>query len=190
MKILIISDKESELLLKYYKENRFDEADVVLSAGDLPYEYLQEVKNNVNAPLFYVRGNHDLYGKRFFDKELAEWKCVTFQNVKIAGIGCFDKKGRRFSENELRSKLGKLYKKIQNARGVDIILSHLPMKDLGDGDDAYHKGSEAIREFVAKTAPKYFVYGHNHLNYGINERILTCGKTSVINASEKYIFEY
>ena len=64
------------------------------------------------------------------------------------------------------------------------------MSGFGSGDDAYHAGSEAIRDFVAKTEPKYFVYGHNHLNYGKNERVMTRGKTSVINAYEKYVFEY
>ena len=37
---------------------RFEDIDLVLGCGDLPYFYLEYVLTALNVPLFFVRGNH------------------------------------------------------------------------------------------------------------------------------------
>ena len=189
MKILAVSDIESDLLLKYYKENHLDDIDLILSAGDLPYAYLQTVKANIQAPLFWVRGNHDRFKPKLFDKEFIEWKCVRYKGIGIAGIGC-DGHNKLLSEDEMERSLGKLYRKIQRSNGADIIISHYPLRGFGDGDDKVHKGYMAINEFIKKVRPKYFIYGHNHLTYGRNDRAFQLEDTILINAYEKYVIDY
>ena len=78
MKFLVISDKESEILTDFYSENNFEDISFVLSAGDLSYSYLQTIKSNLNKPLYYVQGNHDIHKPKFFDKEYIEWKVKEF----------------------------------------------------------------------------------------------------------------
>ena len=68
--------------------------------------------------------------------------------------------------------------------------NHYPLRDVGDGSDITHKGYQAIREFVKKLKPKYFIYGHNHLIYGRNDRIINFEETTLINAYEKYLLDY
>ena len=52
MKVLVISDEESKYLSEYYNENDLESVDFVLSAGDLPYSYLEAIKVNLKKPLF------------------------------------------------------------------------------------------------------------------------------------------
>lgn len=69
-------------------------------------------------------------------------------------------------------------------------MSHYPAMSLGDGDDVSHRGYRAIKNFIDKVKPKYFVYGHNHLNYGRNERVKVYGDTALVNAYKYHIIEF
>lgn len=187
MKILIISDVNSELLLNHYKENNFNDVDIILAAGDLPYSYLQTIKRNIKKPLFFVKGNHDKFKPKIFDSEFFEWRCFEYNGIRIAGIGCMTYSGHKLSEKQMTKLLTKLHKKIKKLDGIDIVVSHYPLYGLGDGVDESHKGFIALKEFVEKVCPKYFIYGHNHLSYGRKERITYFHDTVLINAYEKYI---
>ena len=189
MKILVMSDKESELLLKYYNENHLDDIEFILSAGDLALTYLQAVKINLKAPLYFVKGNHDKFKIKLFDNEFIEWRCVEYKGIRIAGIGCKNH-NKIISEDDMKKMLIKLYRKIKKNNGVDIVISHYPLIDFGDGTDETHKGYQSIREFIEIVKPKYFIYGHNHLNYGRNDRIIQFENTQLINAYEKYVLDY
>lgn len=59
MKILIVADTVDPLLYDHFRRDRFPDIDLILSAGDLPAWYLSYLMSVFNAPLYYVRGNHD-----------------------------------------------------------------------------------------------------------------------------------
>ena len=189
MKVLVISDEESKLLTEYYYENNLEEIDMILSAGDLPYAYLKTVKTNLTRPLFYVKGNHDTYKTSLFDKGFIERKSVDFSGIKMIGIGCQSRNGQILSEEAMRRKLKRLYQRNKGKASVDIIISHYPAFGMGDGQDTIHQGYRAIRDFVEKMQPAYFVYGHNHLNYGRKRRTIESNKTKYVNAYEKAMIE-
>ena len=189
MKVLVISDEESKYLSEYYNENDLESVDFVLSAGDLPYSYLKAIKVNLKKPLFYVKGNHDTYKIDLFDKTFIEWKSVEVLGVRIIGIGCQKRNRQILSEKEMTKKLKRLYQRNKCKKGVDIIISHYPALGIGDGQDTFHRGYQAIRDFVEKMQPAYFVYGHNHLNYGRKQRTIESNKTKYVNAYEKVIIE-
>ena len=73
---------------------------------------------------------------------------------------------KQLTEEEMRKKLSRLYQRSKSNASVDIIVSHYPALGIGDGQDTTHRGYQSIREFVIKMQPAYFIYGHNHLNYG------------------------
>ena len=150
MKILVISDEESKYLSEYYHENDLENVDLILSVGDLPYSYLETIKTNIKKPLFYVKGNHDIYKTSLFDKELIEWKSIEVFGIRIIGIGCQKRNGQILSEAEMRKKLKRLYRKNKHNTRVDIIISHYPALGIGDGQDTTHRGYQSIREFVNK----------------------------------------
>ena len=59
MKLLLISDRESEYLWDYYQPGHLDGIDLILSCGDLHSQYLSFLVTMGSAPLLYVHGNHD-----------------------------------------------------------------------------------------------------------------------------------
>ena len=59
MKILAISDKESELLWDYFKPSYLADIDLILACGDLDPRYLEFLVTLGHCPLLYVHGNHD-----------------------------------------------------------------------------------------------------------------------------------
>lgn len=75
--------------------------------------------------------------------------------------------------------------------GFDILVTHAPAFQLNDGEDLPHRGFKVFRKLMERYKPKYFLHGHVHLNYGMgNKREDTFKDTKVINAYERYIFEY
>ena len=90
----------------------------------------------------------------------------------------------------MRRRARKLWFKAHRAGGIDLLLTHAPAKGLNDGDDKAHKGFETFNGLLEDYQPKWFVHGHVHLNYDAKlPRVCTHGRTTVINATERYLFE-
>ena len=81
-------------------------------------------------------------------------------------------------------------KTIKSKGHIDIVIAHYPVLGIGDGQDKAHTGFLAIKEFVEKIKPTYFVYGHNHLNYGKGERVIRMKDIIFLNAYEKCVIEF
>ncbi|MFW6312419.1 MAG: metallophosphoesterase family protein [Spirochaetota bacterium] len=60
MKILCVADHIDPLVYSAGIKQRFSDVDLVLSAGDLPMEYLGFISASLNKPIFFVFGNHHL----------------------------------------------------------------------------------------------------------------------------------
>ena len=61
MKILIVADDIHPRLYEHYNPDLFPPIDFIISCGDLQPWYLSYLMSCFNAPLFYVRGNHDTW---------------------------------------------------------------------------------------------------------------------------------
>ena len=62
MKILAVSDEESDVLWGERVREIAQGVDVIISCGDLRNDYLEFLLTMINAPLLYVFGNHDVHG--------------------------------------------------------------------------------------------------------------------------------
>lgn len=60
VKILCVSDHIDPLVYTTGIRERFGDVDLVLSAGDLPLDYYDFIVSNLNKPLLFVFGNHNL----------------------------------------------------------------------------------------------------------------------------------
>lgn len=66
MKILCVADHIDPLVYSAGIKDRFADVELVLSAGDLPMEYLGFISASLNKRIFFVFGNHHLkYLSRF-----------------------------------------------------------------------------------------------------------------------------
>ena len=59
MRILVLSDEESQYLWDYFEQSKLEGIDLILSCGDLKPEYLSFLATFSKVPILYVRGNHD-----------------------------------------------------------------------------------------------------------------------------------
>ena len=55
MKILVLADVESEYLWDYFKKEKLEGIDLILSAGDLDPKYLSFLATFAKVPILYVR---------------------------------------------------------------------------------------------------------------------------------------
>lgn len=195
MKILLISDTESPYLWDHYRPGRLDGIDLIISCGDLKPSYLSFLVTMGRAPVLYVHGNHDGNYSRTPPEgcDCIDDDVVCVKGLRIMGLGgCHMYSGgpHQYSEHQMEKRIKKLRGKVKKLGGVDLIVSHAPVRGVGDCDTLCHRGFEAFRTLISELKPKYFVHGHIHFTYGADiRRIEQCGDTTVINAYERYILE-
>ena len=196
MKILAISDEESKYLWDYFQKEKMNGIELILSSGDLDPDYLSFLATVYSVPVLYVRGNHD-------DKYV--WKapegCICIENkiyvykgIRILGLGGsmrYNNGINQYTQREMTERVKKMKWKILRNRGIDILLTHSPAYGLNDGEDLPHRGFKAFHYILHQYQPRFFIHGHVHMNYGREyKRHIQYGETHIINAFERYVFEY
>lgn len=195
MKILVVGDIESKYLWDYFDKEKLADVDLVISTGDLRSKFLIYLVTMMNVPLYYVHGNHDssyLQNPPEGCDDIDD-KIIKYRDLRIAGLGGSQryKPGPfQYTEKEMKKRAGKLKRKIWLHKGLDILVSHAPATGLGDGEDLCHKGFDTLKELIDKYQPKYFIHGHQHLNYTQAPRIINYNETTIINSYNYHIFEY
>ena len=195
MKVLLLSDVESKFLWDYYRPGHLDGVDLILSCGDLDANYLSFLVTMAHAPLLYVRGNHDRRYETHPPEgcDCIEDRLVTVNGQRILGLGGsirYNGGTDQYTERQMARRLMRLWPRLLWAGGVDIVLTHAPLRGLGDGDDLPHRGFSCFYRLLDRFHPRYFIHGHVHMNYGASiPRLREYGETTVINAYEKYLLE-
>lgn len=196
MKILVVSDEESAYLWDHYRPGRLAGIDMILSAGDLKANYLSFLVTMANRPLLYVHGNHDGTYDRLPPEgcDCIDDKLVTVNGLRILGLGgcvMYNRGPYQYTEQQMQRRIKKLAFKLYRSKGVDIVLTHAPVRGYGDEDNITHRGFEAFLPLLDKYKPKYLVHGHVHQRYAgpSFERIRRYGDTTIINASERFVID-
>ena len=195
MRILTIADVEDDLLLARLSRADRPRIDLVVSCGDLGASYLDCVATLANAPLFYVRGNHDasLEGDPRLGGVDLDGRVETFGGLRFAGlegsleyregiVGC--------SQAEMRRRVLALGLRAYLTGGIDVLVTHAPARGYGDLPDLPHQGFDAFNGLLDWLHPKVMLHGHVHLDYGMIERVrMHPSGTRLINAFGWYEFE-
>ena len=195
MKILLVSDEEDKYLWDFYRPGRLKGIDLILSAGDLKAEYLSFLVTMANRPLLYVPGNHDGgYAQRPPEGcQCIDGKLVTVGGLRILGLGgsaLYNGGPHQYTEKQMRRRIRRLRLKLALAGGVDIVLTHAPVRGFGDEDNMTHRGFEAFLPLLDQYQPRYLVHGHIHQRYGANRpRCYQYNETTIVNATGRYILE-
>lgn len=196
MKILLVSDEEDRFLWDYYTPGRLKGIDLILSAGDLKAEYLSFLVTMANRPLLYVHGNHDGgYAQRPPEGcQCIDGKLVTVGGLRILGLGgsaLYNGGPHQYTERQMRRRIHRLRLKLALTGGVDIVLTHAPVRGFGDEDNMTHRGFEAFFPLLDQYKPRYLVHGHIHQRYGANRpRCYQYNETTIVNATGRYILEF
>ncbi len=196
MKILAVADVESRLLWDHFQSQYLEGIDLILSAGDLSADYLSFLVTMSHVPVIYVPGNHD-GGYREKPPEgciNADGKIVVAEGIRILGLGGSSKYNRgpyQYTEREMRMRALRMTLDLKRRRGFDILLTHAPARGFHDHPDLAHTGFEVFNRLIDTCHPAFHIHGHIHQSYGRNfSRRDVRGSTVVINACDRYVFEY
>ena len=195
MKILTVSDRVEPILYNQFEPDRFTNIDLILACGDLLPEYLSFLHARLNAPLFFVRGNHDIrYDSKPPDGCIdLNAKLIQHEGVNILGLEgsrWYNGGPYQYRESEMHRKILRLRPRIWWKGGIDIIVTHAPPRHIHDAEDRCHRGFKSFRRLIEKYSPKYFIHGHIHANFtDPSQRITTSQQTKVVNAYGYFILE-
>lgn len=196
MKILVVSDEESNYLWNHYRPGHLKDIDMILSAGDLKSEYLSFLVTMANRPLLYIHGNHDAeYDiKPPEGCECVDDKLLLVNGLRIVGLGgsmMYNQGPHQYTERQMKKRINRLAFNIWRAGGVDIVLTHAPVRGIGDEEGVVHRGFEAFLPLLDKYKPRYLIHGHVHQSYLASsfERIRKYENTAIINAYDRYIID-
>jgi len=215
LKILCISDEIDPQIYSPMIKERFKDIDLILSAGDLPLDYLDFIISNLNKPLFFVFGNHHTEELCHYKKP---WNIQMLQEVKeylgcgaiylsskvakegnliVAGFGGsmrYNNGPNQFTNFEMNIEILKiiprlLWNRLVHGRFLDVLLTHAPPLGIHDKKDKCHIGFKSFLWFMKVFKPKYLVHGHIHL-YDLNDiRSTKWNNTTVVNAFNHYVID-
>jgi uncharacterized protein len=209
-RILAIADEVDESL--YGDKLARLRPDLVVSSGDLPFDYLEHIVSRLDVPLVYVPGNHDpelrspdpTWAPLHADAprpgpqgcDNADGRVVAAAGLRIAGLGGsmrYKNGPNQYTDAEMRWRALSLEVRIKlnPARGhrkVDVLLTHAPPLGWGSKDDLAHRGFAAFPRLVIELAPKVLIHGHVH-PYGRAQPVRHLAATQIVNAVPSRLIE-
>jgi Icc-related predicted phosphoesterase len=216
MKILCVSDFIDPFVYSASIKERYGDVDMVLSAGDLPLDYLEFIVSALDKPLYHVFGNHNLEHFNHFTKRASPValspedlrkeipgqgtvhvsdKVLHENDLIIAGLGgsmAYNHGKNQWTDSQMKFRLFMLIpklllNKIFHGRYLDILLTHAPPLGIHDRTDLCHKGFDCFLWFMRVFKPRYLLHGHIHL-YDLSEvRKSKYCETEIINVYSAYI---
>ncbi len=175
--MLTVSDEVVDSL--WTEQVRRHDVDLVLAAGDLPFDYLEFLADALNRPCVFVPGNHDI--------DLSG-SVADVAGLRIAGLGGsirYSSGPNQWTERQQARRARRLarsvaWRRLRDGRAVDVLLTHSPAKGVGDAADPPHRGFACLHDAVRRIRPKLLVHGHIH-PYGKQVPDRRIGDTLVVN---------
>jgi Icc-related predicted phosphoesterase len=198
LRILAVSDEPDPSLEARATRDALGQVDVVVGAGDLQPDYLAFVADAFDAPLHYVRGNHDV-GAAWVQAEgtllpgpMPEGAIVTEGGLGLIGFSGSPVYSHRGHEVGATTMLRRAFVGWMRARssGPLIVVSHAPPRGLNDASDPTHRGFAAFRWLVDRLAPPIWLHGHTALvRRGLDARCTRHGPTLLYNCTGATLVE-
>jgi len=199
MKVLAVSDIVVDTIYSPRVAQRFQDVNLLIGCGDLPYYYLEYIISMLNCPLYFVKGNHVPYPYEIGNETTRDhpWGGVNLHRrvvrdesgLLLAGIeGClnYNQGPHQYSQGEMWAMVLSLVPmlfvhRLLYGRFLDILVTHAPPWQIHDKDDLPHQGVKAFRWLIQTFKPALHLHGHIHIyqQYDITET--SFGQTRVVN---------
>ncbi len=198
MKILSISDVVVPYIHSIQIANLFEDIDLVIGCGDLPYAYQEFIVSMLNVPLFYVHGNHDKVLRKYSGGKYSEPnggtnlhdKVIRYHQIVMAGIegsirykpeGRYQYTQREMWQHVFRLVPGLFRNYMLTGRYLDVFVTHAPPWGTHDKEDLPHQGIKAFAWFNKVFQPAYHFHGHIHVYRPGVEMVSKVDSTVIIN---------
>lgn len=197
MKILAISDQIIDRLYSTSVTETYPDIDVIISCGDLSYEYLEFLVSVFNLPLLYVPGNHDPAYNSHNPQSWAhgceniDARSLQLKGLFLAGLGGsiqyqlgtpnqYTQWGMYLRVYNLLP--GLIWNKISHRRRLDVLVTHSPPFGIHDDDDPAHQGLRAINFLMRVMNPRYLLHGHTvFYRQNLQNHVTEFNQTKIIN---------
>lgn len=196
--ILSVSDNVSQRLDSCQAPEKIGKVDLIISCGDLPFDYLEFLMGSFNIPMYYVLGNHD--GEGFFREsgkvdyqpdagESIDGRTVEAKGILIAGLGGSIRHGytlkNQYTEAEMWRRVLKLTpqllsNQVRYGRRLDIFVSHSPARGFHESEDPAHRGFAAFRWLLEWAKPRWMLHGHSQFFPPPRSLCTRVGSTEII----------
>lgn len=195
LRMLLVSDFRDQSLINKIEHGTLPPIDLTISCGDMTPEYLRFIRNRLDAPLYYVKGNHDI---RYTPGNLPGCKnihgrVITVGNLKIMGLeGSMWYNGgpNQYTEAAMRKQIFRMGFTLWRKKPIHMVITHAPPLGIHDKEDLCHKGFDAFNRLIARLRPDYFIHGHIHQAYDrFEDRMTLSGTTKIINTCGHTIIE-
>ena len=207
MKILAVSDRVLDKLYSGQTRQAYADVDLLIGCGDLPFYYLDFLTSAIDAPLVYVRGNHD--GGPQYAADGRVWrdvrggvdihgKVVTRKGLILAGLqGSMRYKAHAdymYTEAEMRRVVAQLVPRLlwnrqRLGRALDVLVTHSPAFGIHDRPDLPHTGFKVFLSFLRLFKPRYHLHGHIHIYRQDEVRETQFEETTVVNVYPYRVLE-
>lgn len=209
-RVLAVADEVDEAL--YGDKLARLRPDLIVSAGDLPFEYLENLVSRADVPLVFVPGNHDPDLRTSespwtalrshvppigpLGADNADGRVIDAAGIRIAGLGGsirYNRGPNQYTQAQMRFRVLRLGLRIRlkpkrSGSKLDVLLTHAPPFGWSLSQDVAHTGFIAFHQLVSDLAPKVLIHGHVH-PYGRVEPLRRLGGTLVINAVPSRLVE-
>jgi len=195
MKILSISDMVVPELSEQFDARQFDGIELVLSCGDLPPEYLASIREHLDVPLYYVRGNHDIRYQNSPPVGCLDihQRWITFKGLRIMGLEgsrWYNGGPIQYRDYQMRQMIWRMTPGLWFKGGVDMVITHAPPRHIHDAEDRCHRGFDSFLKLINRFKPRYFIHGHIHAYItDPSQRVTLVGNTHVINTFAYHLLE-
>jgi len=205
VKILAVSDEVVERLYSLCNNGHFNDIELIIGCGDLPYPYLEHIVSCLNVPLLYIPGNHDPIYKEDDPKTYAEGgsnldlKLVRIKTFLIGGLGGsvrYRPNGtNQYTQTSAYLRVFQmlprlLLNRIQFGRSLDILVTHSPPFGIHDEETEAHTGLKAINWLIRMAKPRYHFHGHTHFyRRNLNPSETNSKGTKIINVHPYKVLE-
>ncbi len=204
VKVLALSDQIVERVYTLAPGGHFNDVNLILGCGDMPYTYLEYLVTVLNKPLAYVPGNHDPEyhhdpRARAEGGENLDGRVMQIGGLWIGGLGGsvrYRPDGvNQYTQREAYARAFKmlpalLWNKLRHGRGMDILITHSPPFGIHDDDSQAHTGLRAINWLIQFAKPRYHFHGHTHFyRKNLEQSKTVLGSTTIINVFPYKIIE-
>ncbi|MCG8689212.1 MAG: metallophosphoesterase [Desulfobacterales bacterium] len=195
LRILLVSDFTEAQLTKDVENKTLPPVDLTISCGDMEPEYLSFLRDRLDAPLYYVKGNHDIrYSPgNLFGCENIHGRVVTIGGLNILGLeGSMWYNGgpNQYTEAAMKKILFWMGFQIWRKKPIHMVVTHAPPRGIHDREDLCHMGFECFNRLIVKQSPDYFIHGHVHEAFdNFEQRMTWANRTRVINTCGHIIIE-
>lgn len=207
MKILCVSDVVVDLVQSPGIAQRFADIDLVLSCGDLPFEYMEYIVTMLGRPMYYVYGNHAQHrrisanGTTLDDKPEGciniHRRVINHRGLLIGGLEGsmrYREGPHQYTQREMALLASSMaptlwLNRLRYGRAIDILITHAPPYGLHDAADLCHQGFYAFLSFMDRYKPRYLIHGHTHLYRQDARRVTRYNDTTVLNTYGYQVIE-